>query len=101
MAMTYRGAVIDLLYILDEEGGYRPPRHQVKIAQARTLVEVLPLQVITTVVCNMPLCASRLELPGDLSAQQASAKAEEMRWWTDGTKHVCVTCCQRGASYGA
>lgn len=90
MAVSYRDSVIALLGILEREGGYRDPRDQVSIAQARTLVAING-QPITTVVCNLPLCPSRLELAGDLSPAQAATAAEDMGWWTDGVRHVCTS----------
>jgi hypothetical protein len=87
MPVSYRATVLDLLDILQREGGYRTPEDQVVIARARTLlaVQILP---ITVVVCNIPLCPSRLEL-GPLEPEAVVLEVERMRWWTDGHQHVC------------
>lgn len=93
MALTFRGSTIALLGILDRDGGYRPPRDQTAIAQARTLVAAgVADGPVTTVVCNMTDCPSRLELVGDLTPQAAAVEATRLRWWTDGTQHVCPAC---------
>jgi hypothetical protein len=96
MAVSYRSTVFDLLRILEADHCERSVDAHVAIAKARTLVAT-PCQthVITTVVCNMLLCPSRLELAGDLSPEDAAKEAERMRWWTDGTRHVCVSCKER------
>ena len=95
MPVSYRATVAELLRILAREGGYRTPFDQDAIAAARTLLAV-PMLPITVVVCNMPLCPSRLELGGDLTPAHARVEANRMHWWTDGTKHVCPSCCTRG-----
>lgn len=96
MAMTFRGTVIELLDIIDREGGFREPRDQVKIAQARTLIAagLAPIN-LTIVVCNIQLCPSRLELTGDLTREAAAAEAERLLWWTDGERHICPGCKER------
>lgn len=94
MAVSPLESLTKLLLILETDGGYRLPHHQTWIAQARTLVACeMP---VTIVVCNMPLCPSRLELGGDLTAEAARVQAERMCWWTDGRKHVCASCYLRG-----
>lgn len=93
--MSYRTTVIELLSILQREGGYRAPVDQVAIAKARTLVAAAVLP-ITVVVCNMPLCPARLELAGDLSEEAARVELERMLWWSDGHRHFCVSCDLRG-----
>jgi hypothetical protein len=90
---SHRGAVFDLLRILEGDNCARTVAEQVAIAEARTLVAAPYMgDVITTVVCNIQLCPSRLELVGDLTPEAAATKADGMRWWTDGTRHICPTC---------
>lgn len=99
MSVTYLGSVVELLGILDRDGGYRKPVDQVTIAKARTLVAA-GVAPTTVVVCNTPICPSRLELAGDVSPETADAIAVQMHWWTDGTNHLCMVCAGGGLFNG-
>jgi hypothetical protein len=95
MAVSYRESLANLLHILEVDGGYREPLHQVWMAQARTLLAIDAPAVITVIRCNRHDCPSRLELAGDHSERVAAAIAAGMMWWTDGTLHLCPACKER------
>jgi hypothetical protein len=93
MAVTLREAVVNLLEVLDREGGFRAPRDQVVIAQVRTLVAAGEERIRKTFVrCNAPSCPSRLELDGDWCPADAATIAKALGWQAIGEWHACPAC---------